>query len=291
MFGPNTHVEYNTVVDYSHRDNEFCDDYQNLQSIFSDKFNLHDYDILFIPGSGTLGIESVFWSLKKSINVIGGEGSFTRRWRKLRQEYPRVGPSGEIDLFCHLETSISCVYEKEGCIVDAVSSFPFYDIPKDTKIFVTCSNKQIGSLIGLAIVCVRKDYWHGNLKKQNQFSYLNLSRYKEYQTIHQTPSTSPTYIYKHLIDTLKDFDVKRLRNKITTNSKVIVDAIGEDKITGEKCCPALTINKKHIPQDLAEKWQIYGLNSSDNNYHIFTYSCDDADYENFANEYTWTTLG
>ena len=61
--------------------------------------------------------------------------------------------------------------------------------------------------------------------------------------------------------------------------------IGEDKFMGEKICPALTINKRHIPLELAKKWQIYGLNSKSDNYHIFTYSCKNSDYERFANEY------
>tara|TARA_Y100001973_G_scaffold102270_1_gene166977 strand:- start:3032 stop:3895 length:864 start_codon:yes stop_codon:yes gene_type:complete len=284
MFGPNSHLQYDIKVDYSHRDQVFCDDYKVLQHVFVDKFNLHDYDVLFIPGSGTLGVESVFWSLNKSINVIGCEGSFTKRWRRLRAQYPPNRTCGTEDLFCQLETSVSCLYEKEGCIVDAVSSFPFYDIPKDTKIFVTCSNKQIGSLIGLSIVCVKKDYW-SNLRSHNEFSYLNLSRYKEYQKISQTPSTTPTYIYKHLISRLNKLDIDEFKNKVIDNSNIITEAIGEEKIIGEKVCPALTINKKHISKEIATKWQIYGLNSNSENYHIFTYSCKKEDYQRFADEY------
>ncbi len=284
MFGPNAHLEYNTVVDHSHRDNKFLEDYCTLQSLFVNKFNLDDYDVLFISGSGTLGVESMFWSLKKCINVVGAEGSFTKRWKRLSKQYPTTSYHGTIDLFCQLETSVSHVYKKNGCAVDAVSSFPFYNIPKDTKIFATCSNKQLGSLTGLAIVCVKKDFW-SNLRKCNEFSYLNLSRYKKYQAINQTPSTTPTYIYRHLIDTLDNFNINKLRNKITTNSEVITEAIGRDKIIGEKNCPVITIKKNHIPIGLAKKWNLYGLNSGGNNYHIFTYSCKNSDYERFANEY------
>ena len=172
MFGPNTHTDYKGVVDYSHRDNSFSDLYAALQIIFKNKFNLHDYDVLFIPGSGTVGIESIFWSLNKDINVIGCKGSFTNRWKRLKEAYSKTIMLGDVDLYCQLETSISCLFHKEGCVVDAVSSFPYYDIPKDTKVFATCSNKQLGSLVGLSIVCVHKDYWQ-YMEKEDKFSYLN----------------------------------------------------------------------------------------------------------------------
>lgn len=283
MFGPNTHTTYEGTVNYSHRDGHFSDIYSALQTLFNNKFNLNEYDILFIPGSGTVGIESIFWSLNKDINIVGCEGSFTSRWNRLNAAHPKTISFGDIDLYCQLETSNSCLFHKEGCVVDAVSSFPFYDIPDDTKIFVTCSNKQLGSLVGLSIVCVRKDYWE-YMRAEKDFSYLNLARYKKYQLINQTPSTSPTYIYEHFADTLKKLNVEELRGKIKRNSEVLINALGEDKFTGERVCPALTINKKHIPIELAKKWNLYGLNSKGDNYHIFTYSCDNSDYENFARE-------
>lgn len=284
MFGPNTHTEYKGTINYSHRDEAFSNNYAALQTIFKNKFNLNNYDVLFIPGSGTIGIECIFWSLMRDINITGCEGSFSERWRRLNSSHPHTTSYGEVDLYCQLETSLSCVFNKAGCVVDAVSSFPFYDIPEDTKIFATCSNKQLGSLVGLSIVCVRKDYW-GYLRPEKDFSYLNLARYKKYQSINQTPSSSPTHLYEHLTHTLAKLSVSDLRNKIKTNSQIIVNAVGEEKFTGETVCPALTLKKEHIPIDLARKYQIYGLNSEGQNYHLFTYSCESKDYEQFSADY------
>ena len=49
----------------------------------------------------------------------------------------------------------------------------------------------------------------------------------------QTPTTTPTQIYEHFLTILSRFDIDELRDKINLNSKLIVDAIGEDKIIGE----------------------------------------------------------
>ena len=83
---------------------------------------------------------------------------------------------------------------------------------------------------------------------------------------------------------LRRFDIDELRDKINSNSKLIVDAIGEEKIIGKNPCPVITIPKECISNELAVKWNLYGLQTESKNYQIFTYSCDDKDYENFAKE-------
>ena len=100
----------------------------------------------------------------------------------------------------------------------------------------------------------------------------------------QTPTTAPTQIYEHFLTILSRFDIDELRNKINLNSKLIVDAIGEDKILGENSCPVITIPKEFISDELAIKWNLYGLQTKSKNYQIFTYSCDDKSYEDFAKD-------
>ena len=284
MFGPNTHLSTTSKIEYSHRDTEFTTLHRSLTNTFINKFNLSDYDVLFIPGSGTIGIESVFWSLKKRINVIGYDGIFTKRWEKLSELYSPYNRSNynnkPVSLYCQLETSVNHRFEKEGCIVDAISSFPYYDIPKDTKIFVTCSNKQLGALPGLSIVCVRKDYW-SELEKDDVFSYLNLARYKKYSFKNQTPSTPPLNVYKNLYDTLLNFNIDELRNKIERNSNLFVDNV---QIHGEQISPVLNILKTDISKDIATKYELYGLHSNSKFYQIFTYSCDDIYYKKLSKE-------
>ena len=60
--------------------------------------------------------------------------------------------------FYQLETSNSRTFYKEDCIVDAISSFPYYSIPSGTKVFITSSNKILGSIPGIAIVGIKSDF-------------------------------------------------------------------------------------------------------------------------------------
>ena len=290
MFGPNTYIDFPTSITHSHRDKEFMDTYQDLRELFVDVFDLQDYDILFVGGSGTTAIESVVWSMMNDIEVSGNGGVFRNKWERLVKTYGKEGSSKyyrEV-MYCQLETSNSSYYEEKvsrwnGTIVDAISSFPYYDIPKGVNVFVTCVNKQLGGFPGLSIVGVKKSFWN-RIKDSDEFTYLNLRRYYEYGLKNQTPTTAPTQIYEHFLTILRRFDIDELRNKINRNSELIVDAIGKDKIIGESLCPVITIPKEHISDELAVKWNLYGLQTQSKNYQIFTYSCDDKDYENFAKE-------
>ena len=149
--------------------------------------------------------------------------------------------------------------------------------------FITCVNKQLGGFPGLSIVGVKKNYWN-RIKDTDEFTYLSLRRYYQYGLKNQTPTTAPTQIYEHFLTILRRFDIDELRNKINRNSELIVDAIGKDKIIGESLCPVITIPKEYISDELAVKWNLYGLQTQSKNYQIFTYSCDDKDYENFVEE-------
>tara|TARA_R110001583_G_scaffold38747_1_gene124914 strand:+ start:482 stop:1336 length:855 start_codon:yes stop_codon:yes gene_type:complete len=281
MFGPNTHIKSTTTISYSHRDNEFFDLYKDTVRRFKKIFNLKDYDIILIPGSGTVGIESVISSLKDHIQVIGNDGVFFKRWEKMVNGYNKSGNKNKI--YCQLETSNSSYFEYEGGIVDCISSFPYYDIPKNTEIFITCANKQLGSYPGLAIIGVKKDCWD-KIKNTDRISYLNLYRYFEYSKQNQTPSTAPTHLFQHLNTILRTFNINKLRNYIDNISEMVVNAVGDSNIIGEKKCPVITINKDIIPIEIATKYQLYGINTDSDNYQIFTYSCGKKLYEKLCKD-------
>ncbi len=282
MFGPNTYINSSDKIDYSHRDKEFIDLFGRVRDKFTKKFKLQEYDILFIPGSGTLGVEAVVWSVLNRIEVVGHDGVFKSKWEQLTETHKKHTISYE-KLYCQLETSNSSIFEEEGCIVDAISSFPYYDIPRDTKIFITCTNKQLGGYPGLSIIGVKKDYWK-SLRLPNEFSYLNLSRYQRYNEINQTPSTTPTQIFEHFESVLDTFNKFELKKKIFDNSLKVIESIGEENVIGKKICPVITIDKKLISTKLATKYQLYGVYTESPNYQIFTYSCDDELYTKFCEE-------
>ena len=283
MFGPNTVGSYQYEVWNSHRDIEFENLFLTLQGMFQDIFSLREYDILFIPGSGTAGIEAVISSLNNPLKIIGPEGKFQSRWSALAKHY-HDATTGPNEMFCQLETSTSEIFYRENCIVDAVSSFPYYQIPKNTKVFITCCNKQLGAFPGVSIVGVRKDCWD-MFKSSEIFSYLNLFLYKKYAKINQTPTTPPIALLEHLLAELSVLNINSLRSQVDYVSGLVVDAIGVDNFIGETRCPVLTFKKESISDKLAKEWSLYGYgNSSTLNYQIFTYSHPIEDYCDFVEE-------
>ena len=283
MFGPNTVGSYQYDVWYSHRDEEFQNLFVTLQGLFQDVFNLRDYDILFIPGSGTLGIETVISSLKNSVSVIGPKGKFKNRWHAMSEHY-RGDKSPGNELFCQLETSVSEIFSKEGCVVDAISSFPYYPLPANTKVFITSCNKQLGAFPGVSIVGVRQDCWD-EFEIGGPFSCLNLSLYKKYSNIHQTPTTPPTALLEHLLAELSVINVRVLRKQINHVSDMITSAIGKENFVGETRCPVLTFKKSALSDRMANRWSLYGHgNEETSNYQIFTYSHPIEDYYDFVGE-------
>tara|TARA_R110002072_G_scaffold97801_3_gene215144 strand:+ start:6016 stop:6876 length:861 start_codon:yes stop_codon:yes gene_type:complete len=282
MFGPNTHIKDSLKVSYSHRDNKFFTLYKEVDTLFKSTFNLEEYTLLYIPGSGTVGIEAVIRSVTPIVNLIGNEGKFKSRWQELTNQYISYGPES-VDMFCQLETSNSTTFNREGCIVDAISSFPFYDLPNNTKIFITCANKILGSFPGLSIIGIHRDYTD-LIEYIEDFSYLNLGMYLQYAKKQQLPTTAPTHLFQHLKKVLSNFDLEEIRNKIVQNSCRIVNEVGSENVIGENICPVITVSKKCIPDFIATKYQLYGINSTSEYYQIFTYSAEQKDYDNFIND-------
>jgi aspartate aminotransferase-like enzyme len=278
MFGPNTYFQDSVNINYSHRDKRFFDLFEHTRKLFSEVFNLENYDILFLPGSGTVGIEALFFSHLYNINMIGVDGAFKNRWIEMLKSYRKKSVRTPAQMFCLLETSCSETFYEKNCLVDAISGFPYYDIPKDTNLFITCLNKQLGSYIGISVVCVNKSYWN-NLIDESMLSYLNLSRYKSYHAVNQTPSTAPTFIYEHLLKVLEKFDTAALRKHIDCVSDMIVEIVGRHNIIGQPRCPVITLKTGVIPDHYAKKYDLYGYWAGKPNYQLFTYSDKLENYE------------
>lgn len=284
MFGPNSYFTDHVDICFSHRDRQFFDIFRRVNEMFVETFNLQDYDVLFIPGSGTIGLEAMMFSMDYKLHFIGHEGTFKTRLKDLYANYDGADKkeSNAAEMFVRLETSISRSFEKEGCIMDCISAFPYYSIPKDTKLFVTCLNKQIGSYIGLSVVCVRKDQW-SHCIDEKVFSYLNLMRYKAYLLQSQTPHTTPTFIYEHLEHILKNFNLEAFRERIDAVSDLICSRVPEEYIIGERRCPVITVNKKFFSDAVAEKFNLYGYWTGKPCYQFFTYTQPYQDYLDFFN--------
>ena len=291
MFGPNTHFKFEGRISYSHRDTEFKQLFERVSDLFKKKFSLQNYDILFIPGSGTVGMESVIYSLNKKLYFPNDDGKFNQRWISMAKNYSKLSDTNQesLTIGCSLETSLSKHNEEPFDIVDSISSFPYYEINPQSRVFVTCCNKQIGSFVGLSIVGVRKDSWDlfnntNSSDEDMQYSYLDLFRYKNYSLSSQTPTTTAVHIFSHLEKTLNVFDLNSHKAKISSISLELVKALGNENIIGDLSGPVITVPQEAISKQVSEKWSLYGGKEENDPYQIFTYSCDLDDYLNFVND-------
>ena len=271
MFGPNAKTTINQNVSSSHRSDEFQSLHKDLTQAFKEVFNLKGYHVLFINGSGTVGIESVIRSTVFDLETIGHEGRFKSRWQQLCNLYNKNKTKKE-SISCLLETSVSRFFEKGSLVVDAVSAFPFKPIPKQASIFVTSSNKLLGSISGLSIVCI-KDL--SLIQIDDSFSYLNLFMHLQAAEKNQTLTTASETVWQDLHNSIRKYDPNKIRSKIETNSNLICDSIGKENVVGEYVCPVITIPKKNIRPKISEKYKLY---DGGDNWHIFTYSERDEDY-------------
>lgn len=282
MFGPNRQIRPTDST--SHRTEESVAVIEQVRDLLTERFNLQDYDLLFIPGSGSTGVEAVIESVYSRVTVNGNpDGKFTKRWKEVaitKATTKNTSKYDEVTLVCQLETSLSEHQAIPADIVDAISSFPFYPIPETAQIFITSSNKMLGALPGLAIVGVRKDAWH-LVRPREYFSMLNLWMYKN----NPIPVTMPIHTFEVLRDRLVDEDHF---NKMSNNIKIVCNMITgffkPTDIIGDHEGPVMTIKKEAIPDEIAKKYRLYGYNSDSHYYQIFTYSNEFNRYKEFIDD-------
>ncbi len=284
MFGPNKTIDFNYKIKSHHREPLFMDVIKDLKQEFKAKFNIaDDYEVVFVTGSGTLAVESFIFSTLKKLNVVGFDGEFKQRWNSLIKHYNKKDENGE--KFCvQLETSASTINDSQNAyFIDAVSSFPYYDIPKETKVWVTVSSKILGAAPVLGIIVFHKDVLN-DLVSEDVFTYLNVKRMYNSSLLNQTHHTPAMPLYIDLLERVKAYDIEAMRNQINRNSDLIVNALGKENVIGETRCPVITVKPNVIPHDLALKYSIYGSYVKDHLYQIFTYVEADSLYEKLAQE-------
>jgi aspartate aminotransferase-like enzyme len=283
MFGPNKVILAEVFNSSTHRSNNFKKLYKDVVSAFRRKWEiLNDFEILFIPGSGTVGVEAVVRSVKAPIDFPTYNGRFSEKWRAMTSLYNTDKDYNlkKIGFEVQFETSLSKLNIFENIsIVDGISSFPYFDIPNGTDFFITCSNKQLGSLVGLSIVFIRKS--RIDLLKPTDVSYLNLSNYLERGSQGQTPTTFPEFQLNYLLTIIENFNLKKHRENIDKTSKLILDFVPKEFIVGDLMySPCISVKKNFFKENFGA--QLYNNDYSDT-YQLFTYSHQYDDYKTFIN--------
>lgn len=282
-FGPNSEIHVQLDVIGSHRDEKFRNLYQETLEALQDVHQLHDFDLIFLPGGGTLGVEAIISSSISRIVVAGVAGVFKQRWTDMAQIYNPSKESSEVSLSCHLETSNSTYQDLGTNFLDVVSSFPYYPIPDTCHVFVAASNKQLNALAGLSIVGVRKGMSE-RLFSKPQLSYLSVRRYLESALNHELPSTVGTYLFDSLLTGVKTYNRRDFLGKLDTICDEFVKTLGPEAFIGDKRGPVLTIRRDALPVKIFDKWTLYEKGGPVPTVQVFTYSAPTSQYEEFLSD-------
>jgi aspartate aminotransferase-like enzyme len=282
-FGPNSEIHTQLDVIGSHRDENFRHLYQETLEALQDLHQLNDFDLIFLPGGGTLGVEAVISSSLSRIKVVGVDGVFKQRWTDMANIYNSSKEATENTLSCHLETSNSTFQDLGTHFLDVVSSFPYYSIPDTCNVFVAASNKQLNALAGLSIVGVRKGMSDG-LFSEPQLSYLSVRRYLHSALNHELPSTVGTYLFDSLLRGVRTYNRRDFLGKLDSICDEFVRALGNEAFIGDKRGPVLTIRRDALPVKIFDKWTLYEKGGPVPTVQVFTYSAPTAQYEEFLND-------
>jgi aspartate aminotransferase-like enzyme len=267
MLGPNVKPNIH------HREKQFELLYDDLCNAFKDKFNLpEDIIVLPITGSGTLALEILINSLDIKFKHEFTDEEFGSRLEKINHQ--EKGNEGTA--YVHYETSISKLnsIEKSNGItlLDAVSSFPYYDIPSNVDAWVTVNSKQLGCNPGLSFIIIKKSLL--SKVKPVEFSYLSLQRYLDYGMLNQTPNTPAISLMQETLEKIQTFDIDAFRKKIDKRRKQMHKVF--DTNTGDG--PVYTIEDNSY-NDIKNVFGLYGKK----NIQIFLWSGTDKDYNSLVN--------
>lgn len=263
MFGPNVKADFNGPV-YHHRGAEFHKLLDDLERAFHEKFGLDAYDFLFVTGSGSLVNEIVMSSFRGLWAVLFADAEFGCRLEALENLHrkPNAWVGGiRGTAYVAYETSISrfnmLTPDKSKGIVfaDMVSAFPYILPGPDVDIFTTVSSKQLGSYPVIGIIGYRKDLRLEGLFEAPVRSVLNLRAHLSFRTKAETMTTPAIPLYRDLLDCVRTFDVRALREKIDRRRTRLIQIVGNNNVLGSG--PVVTLKETPLLVRVAQEFQLY----------------------------------
>ena len=283
MFGPNTSKKVIRTISSSHRSarNKYL--YESIVANLKTNFGLQNYNILLLGGSGSVGLESVISSSINPVKVSGGDGKFKNRLCGMSETYnPLKNDTGtNSTMSCHLETSTGCININETDYSDDISSFPFFDLKKNLKVGVTCSNKLLGSIAGFSVIYYKSiEYF----EKRKGFTYLDLHKHHIAKKQNTFLTTISECALEDFYSTLKSTSVENIKDKIKTVSRMFEEIVGFDMCINTLPSPVIVMEKSKIPQKLINQYDLYaGKGGYNDRVYIFTYSESLGDYASIFN--------
>lgn len=252
---------------FHHRCSRFHSLYSSIEESFREKFNVSDaFEIYLIGGSGTLGLETCLWSARHLlVRIYNTHQEFGNRLLSLWKAHS-TGYAGQdkrrLGVYVQYETSISEVFtgkvEGDAILVDAVSAFPYYPIPDHADLWVTVSGKQLGAFPGVSIVVCHKRLWERGFLDNcvENYSILNLSRYRLFSDRKECPTTPPISVLESLANSLSVFSVDKLREEIDEKRKSIISNLGSASLFDSQG-PVVTFPSGYVSDRLIDLFGLY----------------------------------
>lgn len=243
----------------SHRSEKFKQTFLGLQKRLSMAIGM---EVAFIQGSASAAIESALMAVKAHTKTtcVLMNGTFSKRVveylqlpvnmavEKVETAMNLVRAGGIANMYAvQYETANSCYTDLgplgDCCretgttfIVDCVSGFPYFSIPKKADIAILSSSKLLRGLPAMGIVAFRAEVETQFLRDR---SYLSLTEAIEYGRRGQTPHTS-------LMPQIESLDFSFLNqlwkpgvDAIDNNMAVLIDGL-EHMVVGRKHSPVTT---------------------------------------------------
>ncbi|CCN97736.1 hypothetical protein [Vibrio nigripulchritudo] len=278
MFGPNYNCDYRIHIADHHRSNSFCSIYDSTVSRFREKFNISkNKEVLILSGSGTQSIAVLFNSMNNPLSIRGINGFFKQRLETLSYQRKEDLSLPVITCKVQYETSASKLNDVNGIhFVDAVSSFPYYDIPDSTPVWLTVSSKLLGGLPVISILVIDREFLFENIT--NRGDLLGLWNVYVNSKKGQTPFTPQMGALIDLNNRLEKFSISSLRNSIKNTCEFINNHVSSDFIIGEKVAPSIIIHRSYFDEKAIKMFNLYPSKIKDY-VQVFTYSEDFSAYE------------
>ncbi len=268
LFSPGpVSVPYSTELTYSHRSPEFESLYGEVRSRLLSMSGFRN--VVFTQGSASSAVETVFCSVlqpsSRLLMLVNGEfgrraahvaGLYTNCVTEVTSIESLLNKLKTQDFdFCYVvqfETSLSvynelhevetlCQLRQVNLIVDAVSAYPFYALPR-ARFAITSSSKQLRGLPAMGLIFYDSVE---DLQLLERASYLNLKKYIEYGFKNQTPHTSLIPQFESLSQSLSTFDIESHRRSVCDNALALTHGL-MDYVVNEPICPVVTFAVKDV---------------------------------------------
>jgi len=288
VFGPNQ------TPHFHHRCDTFKTFYARAQAAFRKAFDISpDFEVVFLLGGGTVAAETILRSVSCAVQFEDYHRDFCgRALRIYTGMLPQIATRplrNCANFYVQYETGDSefnVCPERDGTgpiICDAVSSFPYYEIPDDVDIWFTVSGKQIGAEPGLSIVVVRKTLIHdSDILLKGGYSTMSLDTHLLCARGNEVLNTPAFCLLESLMQACESFDGKyEHRMRIDARRMMLEDTFSGDALKGDG--PVVTVYLGAISEALIEKYDLYRHHG---NVQLFLWTGDSPWYKQFCDEVT-----